>query len=84
MKPLRRPGLGFGDWLTNFATGSWFSVLMTSSPGAHWGINSFSSTWASSMAIGADMTRPPFSYRTIDQSDRLPWFEISDTNQAKK
>ena len=36
MKALRRPGLGFGDRLTNFATGSWFSVLMTSSPGAHW------------------------------------------------
>ena len=43
MKPLprpgggHRPGLGFGDWLTNFATGSWFSVLMTSSPGVSLG-----------------------------------------------
>jgi hypothetical protein len=51
----RKPVYGFNASLTNLATGRWFSVMTTSSPGANWWINSFSLVWASSAAVNCEM-----------------------------
>ena len=43
-----------------------YTLMITSSPGANWWINSFSLAWASSMVIVADMARFPFGFRSLD------------------
>src|SRR6266545_3438359 len=62
--PLHSPGpgrevFGFACPPTSFATGCWFSVRISSSPGANWRMRSCSLACASSTEMVVDMGTPP-------------------------